>query len=182
MVSDAVDAFNARWDTSTTQEGGVSAAILDRFLDGLTGPFETAIEQPTFGYGLGMGTNVGAKLLVGESRFPGRRGPSGFDWFLKWGLLLASCSFGVRIAIVLGMARFAIHSWRQNNPAPFLFLSVAALPILQAQWGQPTSLGFTVLAGGLVLAAGRVPRSEVHDLRIGSRLGDRLRGPDAGTR
>jgi hypothetical protein len=165
VVSDAVEAFEARWYASTTQEGGVSAAILDRFIDGLTGPFITAIQQPTFGFGLGMGTNVGAKLLVGRVGFLGGEA----EWFRvisEMGPIIGVLFIGVRIAIFVGLLRFARQCWSNGNPVPSLFLSVAALPLLQAQWGQPTSLGFTMFASGLVLAAGRVPRGDVHEVRV----------------
>ncbi len=157
VLRDAEDAFATRWYLSTTAAGGVSDALVSRFLETLTGPIETALEQPGLGQGLGKGTNVGSKLLVGQVTFLGGE----TEWFrviFELGPVLGVIYICLRISLAVNLLKVSLKSWRHRNPAPILFFATAVLPIFQGQWGQPTSLGFAVFSGGLVLAAARTYR------------------------
>ena len=157
VFQDGLSAFSSRWETSTTDEGGVSTAIFYRFFINLIDPIRTALDQPAFGHGLGMGTNVGAKLLIGQLTFLGGEA----EWFrliFEMGTILGTAFIFLRMIMCIDLFSRARIAWQANNPAPMILLSVAAIPIAEGQWGQPTSLGFAVFSGGLVLAATRVPR------------------------
>jgi len=41
-----------------------------------------------------------------------------------------------------------------------MLISFSFILLLQAQWGQPTALGFSILSGGLVIAAMNEPEYE----------------------
>ena len=73
VYHDASDAFGQRWENATRSEGGdegVQGVLLNRILNySLLSGFRTYNELPTFGLGIGMGTNAGAALMTGERRF-----------------------------------------------------------------------------------------------------------------
>src|SRR5690554_5155142 len=58
----ATEAFTNRFETANEAEGGVESVLMDRYLGGLLGSLNgnNAETVPFFGYGLGMGTNVGS--------------------------------------------------------------------------------------------------------------------------
>src|SRR5260221_8793698 len=65
----ATQAFSNRFETANEQEGGVKGVLVDRYLGGMAGVLTQSAEMPFFGYGLGMGTNVGGMLLSGKRDF-----------------------------------------------------------------------------------------------------------------
>ena len=71
---DGMEAFSARWETSTTDEGGFKEAIVDRVIDSLFGSFENVNYT---GLGTGFSTNVGQKLLTEEVGFGASEGEWG---------------------------------------------------------------------------------------------------------
>jgi hypothetical protein len=60
------------------------------------------------------------------------------------------------IALRLGFClQLLVASYQRLQAAeilPWLLLSYTLINMAQGQWGQPTSLGFSILAGGLMLA------------------------------
>jgi hypothetical protein len=110
---------------------------------------------PFFGYGLGLGTNVGSMLTKGEvvyliaedewARLIGELGP-----FM--GLLVILLRIGLSVRIAFG----AYAKLVKGDLLPWMLLSFGLLILPQGQWGQPTSLGFSALIGGLMLASLRV--------------------------
>lgn len=157
IFSTGIDAFESRFVDATEAEGdgSVSKGVFDRFiLGGMVSVLTEGVEFPFFGYGLGMGTNAGAKILTGNSTFLISEG--------EWGRLLGECGFLlglgmiiIRVALTISLMRKAYHALQRANILPWLILSVASVSIFQGQWAQPTSLGFAVLLGGLVIAAGK---------------------------
>lgn len=107
---------------------------------------------PYFGYGIGLGTNVGAMLTTGAAGF--------IIAEEEWGRLVGEMGFVLGIVIILIRvilgAEMMIASYKaigKKNLLPWLLMSWTFLAILQNQLGQPTALGFTVIAGGLVMAS-----------------------------
>ena len=151
----SVGAFSARFESANQTEGGVRGVILDRFLGGLIGAlFLNDNPIPYFGYGIGLGTNVGAMLTTGGVGFIVSEG--------EWGRLVGEMGFVLGIAMILVRTKLGIDllgtSYKaiaKKNILPWILMSWTFLAILQNQLGQPTSLGFTVLLGGLVMAAFR---------------------------
>ena len=146
------EVFNARFESANETEGGLSGVFMDRFLGGLIGAIQQAPDLPFFGYGIGMGTNAGSTLLTGGRHFLISEG----EWgrvIGELGLLMGFIVVFIRIHFSLFTSLKAIKQLRANNPLPWMLLSFGFLQILQGQWAQPTSLGFSTMAGGLILAA-----------------------------
>jgi hypothetical protein len=107
---------------------------------------------PGLGYGLGVGTNAGAKLLVGRSVFLLMEG----EWpriILESGPVLGLAYLLWRLGFVGRVGWFSLKSVRAGNLLPLLLFSSSFLPMISGQFGQPTILGFAVFVTGLALAA-----------------------------
>lgn len=147
----ATDVFNQRVENAEQSEGDLNNVFLDRFLGGMYSALASD-KNTFFGFGLGMGTNAGARLMTGSTGFLISEG--------EWGRLVGEMGFlmGVsliliRFSLALGMVKNSWQSSRYKNTLPWMLLSFAFLNILQGQWAQPTALGFSILTGGLILAA-----------------------------
>ena len=147
-----IEAFTSRFESAGVAEGGLQGTLGNRYVGSLQNALIGSFSYPFFGYGLGLGTNVGNMLLglsggyaVGEGeweRLAGELGP----------LMGLSVVF-IRLAL---SARLAMAGYRRlvaGDLLPWLLLSFCLLSLPQAQWAQPTSLGFSILIGGLTLAS-----------------------------
>lgn len=153
-------AFEDRFTTANKTEGGmVEGVLIDRFLGGMLG----AISEEGFkfwGQGLGMGTSVGAKLLIGdrsvyliaEEEWPRIVG--------EIGLILGLAMIFIRISLVIHLFRRSWAAVSQGNTLPWMILSYAFVVLLQGQWAQPTFLGFAIFSSGMVLAAMNTEKGE----------------------
>ncbi|MGB3619189.1 MAG: hypothetical protein WBA12_13810, partial [Catalinimonas sp.] len=149
----ALEAFTSRFDTANKVEGGIEGVLMDRYLGGLVKALSSSFDQSFFGKGLGMGTNVGSRLLAGDrnvfliaegewGRVIGEMGP-----------LLGLALVIIRLAVSAKLVLSSYHRVVANDPLAWIILSLALTLIPQSQWGQPTSLGFSTLVGGLLIAA-----------------------------
>lgn len=152
----AMDVFFARFESASNDEGGLKGTLIDRFLGGLLSAVSESESQPFWGYGIGMGTNVGSMLLTGDREFLIAEG--------EWGRLIGEMGPLMGIAVIIIRLCFctetAILSYRKvatGEMLPWILLSAGLLIILQGQWAQPTTLGFSTLMGGLILASLREP-------------------------
>ncbi|MDQ6755974.1 MAG: hypothetical protein M3004_03480 [Bacteroidota bacterium] len=149
----ATEAFTTRFETASEAEGGAKGTLQDRYLGGMVTALENAAEQPFFGYGLGMGTNVGAQLLVGDRTiFLISEG----EWgrvFGELGAILGLSVIFIRLSVCWQMLKESYRKLRQNDLLPWMLLSMGLLTIPQGQWAQPTALGFSVFIGGLIFAS-----------------------------
>ena len=141
------------------QDGGVEGVLIDRFLGGMFAALSNSSVLPFFGYGLGMGTNAGSKLLTGSSGFLIAEG--------EWGRVIGE--LGPLMGIVMIFLRLqlgfivAIASYKnlaRGNLLPWLLLSMVLINVPQGQWAQPSSLGFSVLVCGLAIAALKGPKEK----------------------
>jgi hypothetical protein len=148
----ALGAFLDRFDMANTAEGGVKGVVVDRYLGGMLGALSGAEQLPIFGYGIGMGTNVGSMLLAGGLTFLISEGEWG-RLIGEMGAVLGLVVIILRIGIVLKIARMAYLRLSCADLLPWLLLSFGLLTVPQAQWGQATSLGFSTLIGGLMIAS-----------------------------
>ncbi|MEJ6981982.1 hypothetical protein WG906_16050 [Pedobacter sp. P351] len=151
-VKAPIEAFTTRFTSANEAEGGLKGVAGDRFLGGMFDAIVGSSDQPFFGYGLGMGTNVGAMLLSGKSVFLISEG--------EWGRLTGEQGplLGLLVIIlrVLFCIQLLIAAYRRlqiKDLLPWMLLNFALINIAQGQWGQPTSLGFSVVIGGLMLAS-----------------------------
>lgn len=137
-------------------ETTVVRGTLDRILNGFTEGLTHIGKVPFWGFGLGIGTNVGGRILVGRpafllnenewSRVLGESGPVFGLAFLLW-----------RTLLTFHLARLSFRSLRRDNLLPILLFSSGSVVLLNGQLGQPTTLGFAVLLNGLCLASTRLP-------------------------
>lgn len=145
--------FTARLNMASKAEGGAQGVFIDRYLGGMIGALNnTSSDEPFFGYGSGMGTNVGSMLLTGKSLFLISEGEWG-RLIGELGLLMGLVIIIFRLVLSVQLALKAYRGIKYNNILPWLLASFALLMIPQGQWAQPTSLGFSILVGGLVLAS-----------------------------
>lgn len=152
FFSNAIEVLTSRFDTAKESEGTLDNTIINRMGASILEPFANS-DLPFWGFGIGMGTNAGARLLVGRS-----------DTFLisegEWGRLIGEMGaiYGfaaILIRMQIGV-KILIEGYKRlklNNLLPWLMGSVAFQAVAQGQWAQPTALGFGVLMGGLAIAA-----------------------------
>lgn len=161
VLKTPLEAFTSRIESANEFEGGVKSTLGDRYLGGMIGAVtgSGSSREPFFGYGIGMGTNVASSLLS----------TSGDRGFLiaeeEWARLIGEMGLLLGLAVILIrlglMAKITLASYRQLAQGQFLawlLVSFGLLVLPQGQWAQPTSLGFSTLLGGLMLAALRPPR------------------------
>lgn len=132
--------------------GGVHQGIVMRFAQDFIAAGGALSNAPPLGLGLGVGTNVGAKLLQGHREFALGEG----EWqrvILENGATLGVGYLGLRLAITLSVALAALRVYRQGRILPLLLVGAGGLDLATAQFGQPTTLGFAVFTAGLALAA-----------------------------
>jgi hypothetical protein len=148
--------FMMRWVSAAgSTNGDAWGGIFSRIFAGFTQPFFWASQAPLFGNGIGVGSNVGARLLQGRVGFMLAEDEWGKD-FLELGPILGAAFIGFRIAIAGYLAWVAFNALvtRRDN-LPVLILSANAIAIVQNQWAPPTILGFAVVGAGLLLAAAK---------------------------
>jgi hypothetical protein len=151
----AAEAFTDRFDSANENEGGLEGVLLDRFLGGLIGALTGTAGLPFFGYGLGMGTNVGSMLLSGKTTYLIAEG----EWGRvvgESGPLLGIATIFLRVGLTGTLAIASYKSLVEGDLLPWLLLSFGMLTIAQGQWAAPTGLGFSTLIGGLMIASLRV--------------------------
>jgi hypothetical protein len=173
-----------------TQES-VARGLFERVLSGITDPAHVYTQAPLLGYGLGIGTNAGANILVGQSAFLLTED----EWsriFLESGQIFGLAYVLWRISFTVYVGILSIKALRHGNLLPVFVFSAGAVSMFNGQFGQPTILGFAVITFGLTLAAMNTPEAammttvepEVMPRRIPrgrSAYAERLHGPPAGS-
>jgi hypothetical protein len=164
----ATEAFTSRLETGSEHEGGLKGTLGNRYLGGLLEPIFEAFKQPLFGYGLGMGTNVGSTLLGGGNGNLYSVIPEG-EWGRlvgELGPLMGLAVIFIRVGLSLKIMLASYQRLALNDLLPWILLSYGLLALPQAQWAQPTSLGFSTLIAGLMLAALRTPVQDYRTLPV----------------
>lgn len=154
----ASDAFSSRYENANETEGGLEGVFLDRFLGGLISAFTSSVQLPFFGYGMGMGTNVGSMLLTGNRDFLIAEG----EWgriIGEFGQLIGVFVVLLRTGLTIKLTKESYRAMGKGNLLPWMLMSFGILNISQGGWAQPTSLGFCVLIGGLIIASFKVPQN-----------------------
>ncbi|HEY1007822.1 MAG TPA: hypothetical protein VGD92_11600 [Sphingobacteriaceae bacterium] len=154
----ATTVLASRFEVGNQLEGGMEGVLLDRYLGGLIGALNHSSDQPFFGYGMGMGTNVGSMLLTGRTIFLISEG--------EWGRIIGELGPIMGISVVLIRlslsAKLLAASYQRlakGDLLPWMLLSFGLLTVPQGGWAQPTSLGFCTVIAGLILAACRRPKT-----------------------
>jgi hypothetical protein len=172
----------------TTVIRGTIGRVMSDFTEG----FKNIDNFPLFGYGLGIGTNVGGRVLLGRpafllaesewSRVMGESGPILGLAFLVW-----------RTLLVLQLGRLSFAALKRVNLLPILLFGSGFVLLLNGQLGQPTTLGFAAIVNGLCLAATRprlpdpsaivppvIDQPVAKPLPRRSAFANRLHGPEIG--
>ena len=147
--NEGIEVLTTRFENANASEAA-GGGIVGRFFSGFLEPFNNVNNIPLLGYGLGMGTNVGAALLTERAQFIEG------EWervVFESGLFLGLLYILLRIALLGLMGVLCIKSASTSNILPLLLFGSCLILILIGQFGQPTSLGFAVLEGGLCLAS-----------------------------
>ncbi|MCF4102182.1 hypothetical protein L1I30_10925 [Gillisia sp. M10.2A] len=153
FIEEPIIAFTERFTSGNRTEGGlVEGVFIDRFLGGM---YSAIVNDkfPFWGMGLGMGTSVGANILVGNS---GAYLIAEEEWprvVGEMGMVFGMMVIFIRIGVVLEFLQKGWRAINKNNILPWMLMSFGMFNILQGQWSQPTTLGFSILIGGLVMAS-----------------------------
>lgn len=182
-------------EVAESSDQSITRGLVTRAFSGFGEAFFVLGKAPFLGYGLGVGTNAGAKFLTGRSGFLLTEG----EWsriFLEIGPILGIAYVALRCALVIWIGLLCLKSVRLGNVLPLLLFSSSFLPMISGQFGQPTILGFAVFATGLALAArneeqiltaAELKSRHLHEigpqkvLRSRSAYAERLHGPNFGT-
>ena len=152
----------ARFEGANEVEGGIEGVLGNRYIGGFLRAL-TRIDLPICGYGIGLGTNAGANIMGGNMF------SFGFNGEIEWeriigesGFLLGTSIIALRLALSIAMLFKSFKRLNDNcDLLPWMLCAGMILFLPQAQWGSTTNLGFTVLFGGLTLAAIRTsPRGK----------------------
>lgn len=151
---EGIAVFISRWDDASDENGTVNNSIVMRFLMEFTDAFELIRHTPLYGKGLGLGSNVGSKLTIGDLDFL----LAETEWarnVLEMGPIVASLWLVGRCAVaIMALCRSWI-SLCNGMVLPWLLLGCECAAILNGNLAQPTSLGFIVFTTGLCLASAR---------------------------
>ena len=139
-------------EVAEATDQSVGAGIIERVFSGFKEGAFIWTKAPFLGYGLGVGTNAGAKFLTGRNMFLLSEG----EWsriFLESGQLLGLAYVLWRCGLVVRIGVTCLRSVKTDNLLPLLLFSSSSLALISGQFGQPTVLGFAVFVTGLTLAA-----------------------------
>lgn len=180
-------------ESAAATDSTVTGGMLSRTLGGFTEGFRIFNRLPLAGYGLGIGTNAGAKFVTGHAVFLLAEG----EWarvLLESGPILGLAFLLWRTALTLRLGYLSYLSLKRAEILPLFLFSAGFVALLNGQFGQPTSLGFAVVLSGLCLASTRrapeaasasmVENAEVKKpngpkpVRGRSEYANRLHGPD----
>ncbi len=154
IFHEAQDVFMDRWDTAAAEsEGDAWGSLTSRVTANFTQPFRMAARAPLFGNGIGVGSNVGARLLSGQVGFLLAEDEWG-KTFLELGPLLGGAFIAFRVALTIYLFLVGFRALISNrDPLPLGLWAAAAPTIFFHQWAPPTLLGFAVFGGGLILTS-----------------------------
>ncbi len=153
VFKEGIDVLSARFnDVAEASQTTVAGDIWGRFTSSFSDGLFVIGKAPIFGYGLGIGTNAGARFLTGHATFLLSEG----EWsrvFLESGPILGLAFIVWRCAIAIHLGWLSVRSLKAGNLLPLLLITSAIMPLISGQFGQPTVLGFCVFVAGLALAA-----------------------------
>ncbi|MBC7365274.1 MAG: hypothetical protein H7343_00460, partial [Undibacterium sp.] len=160
VFRESTSVFMVRWDTASGETAGAAwDNVVDRTVSGFTNPAYFMRAAPFLGYGIGSGSNVGARLTSGAVGFM----LAEEEWgkvLLELGPLIGTAFILFRIVLTGWLGLVAWRALRDHrNALPVLIFAASALTVLQGQWAPPTVLGFAVLGAGLLLG-GRNPAAD----------------------
>ena len=153
VFSQGIDILSERFTSaSEEQESSLVVGLLHRVGSEFTEGFKNLNKFPATGWGLGIGTNVGAHYLIGGPGFL----LSENEWtriLYESGPFLGLAFILWRTILALNLGYLSFSALKRGSTLPLLLLSSAFFVLLNGQLGQPTTLGFAVVLSGLCLAS-----------------------------
>jgi hypothetical protein len=150
IADDSIAAFTARFEGANKVEGGVDGVIGNRYLGSFLQAYNDNL--PFWGYGLGLGTHVGTRILslnqfyLGEGEWGRIVGECGL--LAGWIILIIRCLFS------LSVFKKALDQLRKKRDLlPWLLSAGMLLIVPQGQMGLVPILGFLAFIGGIALAS-----------------------------
>ncbi|MBP3470768.1 MAG: hypothetical protein J6K41_00825 [Paraprevotella sp.] len=149
FLGDSVAAITERFDQASRVEGGLEGTIGDRYIGGF---FKSLfMDVPIFGYGLGIGTNVGAKYINGDM-FTLFNAESGFGLTIgETGVLLGLFFIYFRFAWAFKL--FVKGLRQRNNTLAMCLLPSMCLTLSTGGIGAVPMMGYLVCVSFLGSAA-----------------------------
>ena len=153
MFNEGVQVLSDRFtETAAAEDKTIASGLLLRTLNSFTDGLGLVGRAPIAGYGLGIGTNGGARFLTGRAMFLLTEG----EWgrvILESGPILGLAFLLWRVVLTFKLALVSYQQLKRGAILPVMLFCAGAGSLLNGQFGQPTNLGFTVLICGLCLAA-----------------------------
>lgn len=161
VVHQAMGTFEDRITLASKFEGGFGGFI-DRIFLIFAEPFFNIDQIPLTGFGLGVGTNVGATLLIGKQIFLLSEG----EWsrmVMEGGPILGFGMVFWRVFLFIYLLWNSLMLALKGYAEPLLFFSASCTLLLFGQWGRPTTLGFTIFITGLCYTSIQFILREIHE-------------------
>lgn len=152
IVQEGVLTLTTRIQGASNVEAQAGGSFLGRFFDDYFKAAALCLQAPLWGHGLGVGTQGGVNLLLGQGGFLLSEG----EWsriVLESGPLLGGGFLLWRSCLFLWLGRWAVLHALRGHATPLLLFGVAGQALLSGGFGQATTLGFAVFCGGLCLAS-----------------------------
>ena len=148
------EVFMMRWQTAAVStDGDAWSNVYQRTFGGLFEPLRALAYAPMFGSGIGVGSNVGARLLSGQVGFLLAES----EWskvILELGPLLGGAFIAFRTFITVWLGVRALRALvGERESLPILIFAACGAAVFVYQWAPPTLLGFAVFGSGLLLGA-----------------------------
>lgn len=139
-------------DSAEAAETSIAGGLFSRIYTDFAEGFRVFDRLPIFGFGLGIGTNAGAKFVTGTAGFLLAEG----EWarvLLESGPILGLLFLIWRSALTFRLGWLSLRALGHGETLPIILFSASFVALINGQFGQPTILGFAVFFSGLCLAS-----------------------------
>ena len=154
FFKEGVQVLSDRFTAASEEEDKtIAGGLAERMFSGFTEGILLVSKAPIGGYGLGIGTNGGAKFLTGRFIFLLTEG----EWgrvVLESGPILGLAFLAWRTMLSVSLGLFSLRHLKRGEILPIMLYGAGFISLLNGQFGQPTNLGFSCFICGLCLAAG----------------------------
>jgi len=152
VFNTGAEVFMQRVDEADKVESSNKSSFILRALEGFTQPIINLLNEPLFSGNLGMGTNAGAQMLTGKVKFLISEGELG-RIAGEQGLILGGGIIALRLFFAVSLFFKSIRLPPDYKLLPLTFCGSALFLISQGQWAQPSMLGCSIVAAGLLVAS-----------------------------